>query len=234
MPARVRALVLAAALAALGLTGGCLSEPEPEGPRVDPDGFSLLTEAGVAHVKESGRMRFDLRDLRVTRQDVGVEPGRLGPQVGSPRGRLLELELLGPRGTERARTSTVLPFFNSSRGRMTSVTWFESYDTRAEGDAALGRAAEHWGLPDDTLANWQEGVDLATRGPFADPDSTHRTSFGTGLARSGLVGEITARTTPESEGETLQYTVYLEREYYTDAYLDGLSRQRETGERVRR
>ncbi|ROR90649.1 hypothetical protein [Nocardioides aurantiacus] len=231
MPVRVRALVLAAAL---GLTAGCFSEPEPEGPRVGPEGFSLLTEAGIAHVEQTGRMRFDLRDLRVTRQEVGVQPGRLGPQVGSPRDRLLELELVGPRGTERARTSTVVPFFNSSRDRMTSVTWFESYDTRAEGDAALARAVEHWGLPDDTVASWQEGVELATSGPFADPESTHRTSFGVGLAASGLVGEITARTTPAREGETLQLSVYLEPRYYADASLDGLRRQRASGESVRR
>lgn len=219
----------ATCLAAIVLTlGGCGTNSTgttEEGPVTTKDGYSLLDDAGIAHIKETREARFDLRDRTLTREDVGIGRERLGPQVGKPGDPEIALELLGPDGTEQVRTSTFLTYFREPGGDATALTWFESYDTRAEGDAALAEAADHWNLRRGVVEDWQENVRLASEGPFADPDSTTRRSYGPGLADSGLVAEITMRTTPEREGETLEVSVYLQPKYYTEDYLAGLRRQ---------
>lgn len=223
-PTRAATCLAALVLTLAGCGTGSTGTTE-EGPVTTKDGYSRLDDAGIAHIKETREARFDLRDRRLTREDVGIGRERLGPQVGRPGAPEIDLQLVGPAGTERARTSTFLAYFREPGGDATAITWFESYDTRAEGDAALAEAVEHWGLPSDTVSQWKESVELATSGPFADPDSTNRNSFGPGLAASGLVAEITVRTTPEREGETLEYSVYLQSKYYAEDYLADLRRQ---------
>lgn len=224
-PTRAATCVAALLLTLVGCSTTSTSTTE-EGPVTTKDGFSLLDDRGIEHIKQSRAARFDLRDRRLTREDVNIGRERLGPQVGKPGAPEIDLELVGPGGTEKASTSTFLAYFREPGGDATAITWFESYDTRAEGDAALADAVEHWGLPEDTVRNWQETVRFATDGPFADPEGTTRSSFGPGLAESGLVAEVTVRTIPEREGETLEVSVYLQPKYYTDDYLERLERQR--------
>ena len=211
-------LLLAAVL--LAGCGTTTTTTTKEGPVTTKDGFSLLTDAGVARIKDSRSARFDLRDRVLTRADVGLDGDRLGPQVGAPGKPELDLELLGPDGTERVRTSTFMVSFLRTDGPADSVTWFESYATRAEGDAALGEAVEHWGLPRDTVDNWQETVKLSSAEDTST--STVRTSYGPGLGTAGLVAEVTVRTEPDHEGETLEYEVYLAEKYYTEQSLEKL------------
>lgn len=210
----------------IALTGCTNTTPEKEGPVTTPDGFSRLDAAGVEQIQNTREARFDLRDLRLTKEDVGLGADRLGPQVGKPGGPELELTLLGPEGTEKVTTSTFMVTFFSTSPTAQLVTWFESHRTRAEGDRALGAAVDHWGLPPDTVDNWQETVKLASRGPFADTSGTTRTSYGPGLAESGLVGEVTVSTKPDREGETIQYQVLLDPKYYTKESLQRLRARR--------
>lgn len=214
---RVAAAGLALAVAAA--LGACTTSEDTDPDRRDeaPVSNSPLDRDGVQQVEESGRARFDLRDLTLTRSDVGLPENRMGPIVGRPGGREIELVLRAPEGEEQIATSTFSATFFSSADTADSVTWFESYDTEEEGLAALDDAVERWGLPREAVANWRQTL---ARG------GEQEVSLTPGVSRSGLVTQVTARG-ERGGGQTHQWAVLLDPRYYEP---DALERIRSSGE----
>ncbi|KQT92082.1 hypothetical protein ASG49_08930 [Marmoricola sp. Leaf446] len=219
-PARRRVvaagLVLAVAVAAA--LGGCSTSEDPDPDRRDEATVSNspLDREGVQQIEESGSARFDLRDLTLTRSDVGLPENRMGPIVGRPGGREIDLVLRAPEGEERVATSTFSATFFSSADTADAVTWFESYDTEADGLAALDEAVERWGLPREAVATWREAL---------TGDGEQEVSLTPGVSPSGFVTQVTARG-EKGAGQTHQWTVLLDPRYYEDGALE---RIRETG-----
>lgn len=206
-----------ALLAAIAL-GACATTSDTEPDRRDEATVSNspLDREGVQQIEDSGSARFDLRDRKLTRADVRLPEDRMGPIVGRPGGREIDLVLEMPEGKETVATSTFSATFFSSADAADSVTWFESYDTEAAGLAALDDAVERWGLPREAVATWREAV--ASGGE-------QEVSLTPGVSPSGLVTQVTARG-EKGGGQTHQWAVLLDPRYYEDGALE---RIRETG-----
>lgn len=211
----------AGAAAALLLTAtGCASDESPD---PDPGGDPTVSETrldrdGIDRILESGEARLDLRDLELTRDEVGLPPDRLGPIVGRPGGPAVELTLQGPDGEETVTTSTFSATFTSSSDTADSVTWFESYDTEAEAFEALEAAVDTWGLRPEAIDNWRETL---ARGGEQD------VSLPLGVSPSGFVTQVTVRG-EQGAGQTHQWTVLLDPRYYEPDALDLIRRTGET------
>lgn len=177
-----------------------------------------LDRDGIDRILESGEARLDLRDLELTREDVGLRAERLGPIVGRPDGPPVELTLQGPDGEETVTTSTFSATFTSSSDTADSVTWFESYDTEADAFTALEAAVDTWGLRPEAVANWRETLE---RGGEQD------VSLPLGVSPSGFVTQVTVRG-EQGEGQTHQWTVLLDPRYYEPEALEQVRRTGET------
>lgn len=204
-----------AAVAVVITTAGCsvsVNPDETESPR--PMSNSQLDRAGVDQILESGRARFDLKDLELTPQDVGVRPDRMGPLVGRPGGTPIELTLVGPDGEDTVTTSTFRPSFSTTGAPASKITWFESYDTEADAFDALDAAVERWGLRREAIANWRETLALGGEQEVVLP---------LGVSPTGFVTEVTVRG-EEGGGQTHQWAVLLDRELYAPAVLEQIRR----------
>ncbi len=177
---------------------------------------SQLDAAGVAQIKESGRARFDLRDLELTPAEVGIREDRMGPVVGRPGDDPVELTLVGPDGEETVSTSTFGATFLTTGRAATNITWFESYDTEDEALAALDAAVDRWGLPRQAVASWREALALG---------GEQEVSLPPGVSPSGFVTQVTVRG-EQGAGQTHQWAVLLDPRYYEP---DALAEIRRTG-----
>lgn len=175
---------------------------------------SRLDSDGIEQIEETGAARFDLRDRELTRDEVGLAPGRLGPIVGRPGGDPVELTLVGPDGEETVTTSTFGATFLSTRDTATNLTWFESYDTEADAFEALHAAVERWGLRQEAIASWRETLALG---------GEQEVSLPLGVSGSGLVTQVTVRG-EQGGGQTHQWAVLLRPRYYTPEALEAIRR----------
>lgn len=215
---RHRAATAGLVLAVAAALGACTTSEDTPDRRDEADvSNSPLDRDGVQQIEESGSARFDLQDLRLTRSDVGLPDNRMGPIVGRPGGREIDLVLRAPEGEEQVATSTFSATFFSSADSADSVTWFESYDTEEEGLAALDDAVERWGLPRRAVATWREA--LASGGE-------QEVSLTPGVSASGFVTQVTVRG-EQGKGQTHQWAVLLDPRYYEP---DALEQVRRTGE----
>ncbi|GAB3994031.1 hypothetical protein [Nocardioides marmoraquaticus] len=206
---------VAAALVVLATTGCSVSvgsDSETESPR--PMSNSQLDRAGVDQILESGRARFDLKDLELTPEEVGVRPDRMGPLVGRPGGTPIELTLVGPEGEDTVTTSTFSATFSTTGTPARTITWFESYDTEADAFDALDAAVEQWGLRREAITNWRETLALG---------GEQEVSLPLGVSPSGFVNQVTVRG-EEGSGQTHQWAVLLRPEYYRPAALEEIRR----------
>jgi hypothetical protein len=199
-------------LVAVGCSVETGSDPQTESPT--PMSNSQLDRAGVEQIEQSGRARFDLRDLELTPADVGLRPDRLGPIVGGPGGEPIQLTLVGPDGEDTVTTATFAASFSTTGTPASKITWFESYDTEADAYDALESAVERWGLRREAIANWRDIL--------AGGGEQERT-LPLGVSPTGFVTEVTVRG-EEGRGQTHQWAVLLGPELYTPEALDMIRR----------
>lgn len=173
-----------------------------------------LDSDGIEQIEQTGAARLDLRDRELTREEVGLPPGRLGPIVGRPGGDTIDLTLVGPEGEETVSTATFGATFLSTRDTATNVTWFESYETEADAFEALDAATERWGLRQEAIANWRETLALG---------GEQEVSLPLGVSPTGLVTQVTVRG-EQGAGQTHQWAVLLRPRYYTPEALDAIRR----------
>lgn len=212
MRRRVAAAAVGLALVLAGCATSETTDPDPGGQA--PMSDSRLDSDGIEQIEETGAARFDLRDRELTRAEVGLRPGRLGPIVGRPGGDTIDLTLVGPDGEETVSTATFGATFLSTQDTATNLTWFESYDTEAEALEALDGAVERWGLRQEAIANWRETLALG---------GEQEVSLPLGVSPTGLVTQVTVRG-EQGAGQTHQWAVLLRPRYYTPEALDAIRR----------
>ncbi len=181
------------------------------------DGFSRLDDAGVAEIERTRTARFDLSQLSISRDELGLAPDSLGPVVGRAGAPAFTLEMTAPEGTEEVRTPTFSVAFNGPDPQADYLTWFEGYDSRQEADAApLRSAIGRWGFQPEELERWHETLELSGT-------EKARSTTGLGVSSSGLVVEGILSGT-KTGGQTHRFQVLLGPRYYEPAALTSIRR----------
>lgn len=215
-PRRTRLALGVGVLTVLATVGCGVQDTPGDAPVTTSDGYSHLDRGGVAQIEQTRRAAFDLRDHTVTRADVGLPDGDLGPVVGGAADPELTVRLVAPEGEEEVRTSTFSIAFNGARDHADYLTWFESYDSAAPAHAALQEAVTRWGFSPADVTRWDQTLELA-----AGEKVTR--SVGLAVSPSGLVVGVDLTATTDG-GQTHRYQVQLDPRYYEPGALASIRR----------
>lgn len=185
------------------------------GPTVNEQGFSLLTEAGIAEINRSRRGRFDLRSGELTKSAVGLDNSNKEPMIGSPGGANFTFTFLGPAAEETLVTDSLTFTTSIVTDAVQTIVWFSAPPTIEAAHAELRAGIYRWGFRPEDIEWW------ITTSAKAEQE---KATLGLGVGLAGLVVEVTARK--KNGNDVYQYGIHLGGDYYTPQVQE---RIRETG-----
>ncbi|TDZ76942.1 hypothetical protein DE4585_01212 [Mycobacteroides salmoniphilum] len=205
-------LTLASLLAIL-LVSGCTFGMKREGdsvtgPTANDQGFSLLTDAGIAEINRTKSGRFDLRSGRLSKSAVGLEGLDRGAMIGHPGGSQYTFAFLGPISDERITTQNIT-FASHDTHDFFTIVWFSAPESLEAAHAELRAGVEHWGWHPRLVQQWFDSVNW----PPSSNTEAFRSVISMGVSKSGLVVDV--QGTRKDGKEVLQYGIYLGDKYYT-------------------
>ncbi|SIH39229.1 Uncharacterised protein [Mycobacteroides abscessus subsp. abscessus] len=215
-----RILVLAATVAFF--TSSCMwirTGEQPTGPTVNEQGFSLLTEAGIAQIKRTKHARFDLRSTQLTKTAVGLQNSSYSPMIGHAGGGEMTFTFLGPTAREEVITENITFVTSSITNTVETIVWFSAPKDIAAAHTELRAGVNRWGFRNQDVERW------ITNSAKREQD---KESLGMGIGPTGLVVDVTARK--KNGNEIYQYGIHLDPRYYTPETQQTI---RETGKSIR-
>jgi len=168
----------------------------------DP-GFSQLTGVGMAEIADTERIGFDLSDGRLLRSDVGLANDAFIPDVHP--GPMLDLTLVGSKGTLRARTDYVRFGAPENHPEIDVIFYFLVTDTPEGFFAILREAVELHGFDSKRVEEEIDYVsaDLTREYEFV-VDEGYKLGFGVSYEATyrgpGHVNVVTVTVAPDVDG----------------------------------
>ncbi|TDZ76943.1 hypothetical protein DE4585_01213 [Mycobacteroides salmoniphilum] len=214
-----RGLPILSALLLSGCVGWIHKGEELTGPTVNDQGFSLLTEAGIAEIKKSRHARFDLTSRELTRQAVGLAGSKYEPMIGTPGGPDLIFIFLGPTAEENVVTQNITFASTDLTDTLNLIVWFSAPPNIEAAHAELRAGIHRWGFRPEDVERW-----IANSGKR----DTDKETLGMGLGPAGLIVEVTARK--KNGNDIYQYGMELDPALYTAEAIGSIKK---TGKEVR-
>ncbi|WP_134071457.1 hypothetical protein [Mycobacteroides salmoniphilum] len=206
-------VLIITALLLSGCMGWIHKGGEPAGPTVNEQGFSLLTDAGIAEIKKSKHARFDLRSRELTRQAVGLAGTKYGPMIGTPGGPDLAFTFLGPNAVENLVTQNITFAANDLKDTVDLIVWFSAPPNMEAAHAELRAGINRWGFRREDVERW-----ITNSGKR----ETDKETLGMGLGPAGFVVEVTARK--KNGKDIYQYGLELDPELYTAEAIEAIKK----------
>lgn len=218
----MRRQTLALATTVALLTSACMwirTDQQPTGPTVNEQGFSLLTEAGIANIKKTKLAKFDLRYTHLTKTAVGLQNSPYSPMIGHAGGGEMTFTFLGPTGQEQVVTENITFVTSNITDTVETIVWFSAPKELTAAHAELRAGINRWGFRTQDVERW------ITNSAKREQD---KESLAMGIGPTGLVVEVTARK--KHGNDIYQYGMYLRPELYTPETQQTI---RETGKSIR-
>ncbi|MBB4854389.1 hypothetical protein HNP40_001776 [Mycobacteroides chelonae] len=206
-------LLFIATMLVSGCAGWIREGKEVTGPTVNEQGFSLLTEAGIAEIKRSKHARFDLRNRELTRQAVGLAGSKYEPMIGSPGGPDLTFTFLGPSAEENVITQNITFASTNLTDTLNLIVWFSAPPDIEAAHAELRSGIYRWGFRPEDVERW------ITSSANEEKD---KETLGMGVGLAGLVVEVTARK--KNGNDIYQYALHLDPALYTADAIDAIEK----------
>ncbi|KRQ23125.1 MULTISPECIES: hypothetical protein [Mycobacteroides] len=210
---KLQCLLLITTMLVSGCAGWIREGKEVTGPTVNDQGFSLLTEAGIAEIERSKHARFDLRNRELTRQAVGLAGSKSEPMIGTPGGAELTFTFLGPSAEENVVTQNITFASTDLADTLDLIVWFSAPATIEDAHAELRSGIYRWGFRPEDVQRW------ITNSTKRDDDKEF---LGMGVGLAGLIVGVTARR--KNGNDVYEYQLYLDPALYTANAIDAIKK----------
>ncbi|MGL4306565.1 MAG: hypothetical protein ACRCSF_10470 [Mycobacteriaceae bacterium] len=184
-----------------------------------PQPYSHLSEEGIKQIKQSGQARFDLRDGTLSLAEVGLPVGGFLPLIGGAGSGEKTLILDAPERQEVITTETMVFTDDVYKQNVAYIKFWRFFEDPLVAFAELRQGIQRWALKPKSVELW---IAESTK---SGKEKKEERSISGSIGPAGLLAGVTA--TSKNGHVTLEYTIYLDPEYFSPEELEQLARMRQ-------